>query len=1245
MAGKKENIKALFSNTRSRIIILFTLILIVMTVVIGIIKFTGGTSSSPLSSSANVKQTPQGIESIPGALNQTAQYAALQEEQNVEQAQTARKSGSSAIPTIIRSQVFGEGVQPIGAKAGEGGLGFQSLAQEDLAGAQRSLWLQSLQDTNCSKVTLSKAIEQGANIIDLKGACSCLQLKDNGYQLTELMTVCKCSELKDAGFAIKQLKEAGFTASQLRICGFVACDEHGAGFSAQEMKDAGYSDGELKGAGFSERDIARAGGIPDGYTPDDIRKAGCDPAAITKLRNAGVTAAAIRRINGCSAAQLKAAGFSAQDLKNAGFSAADLKNAGFSPAELKQAGYSARDLLNAGFTTDDLANAGFSPAEIKAAGNILPPGMTPDAIKASGCDVASLKRQRLAGVSATLIRKYAGCNAQALKAAGFTQNDLTNAGFSPAEINAVGPIGSDSAITSAGCDPVKLKVLMQQGVSAKRIHELNGCSAEVLKNAGFDAKDLLAAGFSPQDLLAAGFKPNQISGAQISDDAIHASGCDPAKLRALMTQGVSAKRIRALNGCSLQALKNAGFDAKAIANAGFTPKEMLAAGFTPDEVRAAQAIDENAIRAAGCDPEKLKVMLARGVTAKQIRTLNGCSADVLKQAGFDARSLAEAGFTPAELAAAGFSPEQLAAAALLSGSKVTDNTIRTAGCDPVQLRKLLQQGVTAKRIHDLNGCSIDALKAAGFDAKGLADAGFTPAQLLAAGFTPADLAKAGLNPSGVIAAGRTADCSPASLQAARAMGVSAATIKQTLGCSAQAMKAAGFSAQDLKNAGFTAADLKNAGFSAAELKAAGFSAKDLYAAGFSADALKNAGFSARDLIDAGFSPAELKAAGFSAAELKKAGLTAAQLKAAGFSAAELLKAGVSAKDLKDAGFTAEQLKSAGLSNQELQAAGFSSQDSALAGLNAISAPPPPPSTLATIPSIGGGVSPASKASAEAANAKQLQEIMNKQQKQIAEQRYQQKIQQRTSVMTAAANQALQGWKTISSQQYIATSYKEKPASSAVVAGAQPGAVMGISSTETITTTTANKGAIIKTGDIIFAVIDTSVNSDEPGPILATVVSGSLKGSRLIGSFNLPNNADKMVITFNTLSVPGAAKTVSISAFAIDPNTARTALSSQTDHHYLQRYGSLFAATFLEGFGNAFQSANTTITVGGTGGTTDTTVSNGIGRSTLENAVIGLATLGKAWGQVAMQNMSRPTTVEVYSGTGVGVLFTQDLRSL
>lgn len=1163
MAGKKENIKALFSNARTRVIILFTLILVIVTIVIGYIKFSSSNDFG--ASESDVNRAPSTIRSIPGALNQTEQYANLQQQQNIEQAQQASKSGASAIPTIIRTQKFGDGVQSVGAAGGTGSVGFNTLANADLGGMQSSLWLQTVKNARCSKSSLDQAMAQGAILQDFKTACSCKQLKSFGYGINDLTPLCSCIAMKAAGFNISQFKAAGFSAQKLRQCGFVACEERAAGFSAQEMKDAGYSDGELKGAGFSDSDIARAGGLPDGISAQDVQKAGCSLEAVQRLRATGVSAAAIRRINGCSARQLKAAGFNALDLKNAGFSAADLKNAGFTPTQLKNAGYSARDLLNAGFTPKSILSSGFSPEELQTAEQLLPPNMTTADVKNAGCSETALKRERAAGVSALLIRKNAGCSAKTLTDAGFTSGDLENAGFTPAELKAAvdSQAVDDNTIKAAGCNSASLHSLLMKGVSAKRIHDLNNCDAQALKNAGFDAKDLVNAGFTPMQLAAAGFTPEQIKAAQLADTVIKAAGCDPTKLKTLMAQGVSARRIHALNGCDVQALKNTGFDAKALTDAGFTPAALLSAGFTPEQLK------------------------------------------------------------------------QAAMGALAGGA--------TANCNPASLKAAHDSNVSAATIKQTLGCSAEALKNAGFDAKSLADAGFTPADLLSAGFTPTQLKQAGvaITPAGVIAAGRIPNCNPASLKAAHDLKISAATIKQTLGCSAQALKNAGFSALDLKTAGFTAAELKNAGFGLSELKNAGFAAKDLHAAGFTAAQLKAAGFNAKALLAAGINPAELKAAGFSASELKAAGLSANALKKAGFNANDLHDAGYSATDLKNAGFTAADLKKAGFSNQAIQAAGYSAQDSALAGLDALNQPS---FNGAVIPSIATSTAN-NKAvgTSETQNAKQLQEIMTRQQAQMADQRYQQKIQQRTAAMLTAANQNLQAWKTAPVQVYEASSIKDKgDIVEEIVSGNNPGLLMRLREGQAVHPEVA-EAAVIKTGDIVFAVMDTSVNSDEPGPILATIVSGALKGSKLIGSFVLPANADKMVISFNTLSITGASKTMSVSAYAIDPNTARTALSSETDHHYLSRYGSLFASTFLEGFGNAFQSADTTITIGGTGGTTDTTVQNGIGRSALENAVIGLATVGKAWGQVAQQNMSRPTTVQVYSGTGIGVLFTQDLK--
>ncbi|HAT6372560.1 TPA: type IVB secretion system protein DotG/IcmE [Legionella pneumophila] len=1048
MASKKENLKSLFSNTRTRVIIIFTAALLIIAVVIGFFKIRSATTSSI--AAAEVSTVPGGIQSIPGVLDPTAQYAKLQEEQNITQAQVAEKTGGSAIPTIIRTQALGEGVGVIGSQSG---VGFAALAQEELGGPQRSLWIQELQDGGCSKSVITKVVNQGAQLTDLKAACSCVQLKDSGYGLQELEQVCECKELKAAGYNARQLKEAGYSAGRLRNCGFDACELRNAGFTAQEMKDGGFSDGELKGAGFSDAEIAKASGLPDGITADDVRKAGCGAAALAKLRQAGVSASAIRKISGCTAEQLKAAGYTAKELKDAGFSAADLKRAGFSAAELKDAGFTARDLLNAGFTPADLAKAGFSNAQIKAAQAELPPGITPQDVKNAGCDVEALKKEREAGVSAALIRQYAGCSAQALKAAGFTDADLASAGFTPAQISAATPL-SDAEIKAAGCDPDKLKKLFSAGVSAKRIKELNGCSAEALKAAGYDAQSLLAAGFTPQELLAAGFTPKQLE------------------------------------------------------DAGLNPASIIADG-----------------RVADCSVESLKKARAAGVSALTIKQTLGCSAAALKAAGYTAKELKDAGFTAAEL------------------------------------------------------------KAAGFSAKDLKDAGFTAKELRDAGF------------------------------------------------SAQELKDVGFSAKDLKDAGFSADELKAAGFTAAQLKAAGFSAKDLKDAGFSAAELKAAGFSAKELKDAGFSASDLKNAGFSAKELKDAGFSASDLKNAGFSASELKNAGYSADELKKAGYTSAELRNAGFSPQESAVAGLQGPD--LQQLD---------SSITGIPSIP-GATPRPTTSDAASSAEQLQAILQKQNEQLAEQKYQQEIQQRTSDMLSAATQLVQDWKKVETQVYTEGTEETKTSGGeSSVPGAGTGAGANNQPVEQGASGAQNQ-AIIKTGDIMFAVLDTAVNSDEPGPILATIVTGKLKGSKLIGSFNLPSNADKMVITFNTMSIPGAEKTISISAYAIDPNTARTALSSRTNHHYLMRYGSLFASSFLQGFGNAFQSANTTITIGGTGGGNNITVANGVGRSTLENAVIGLATVGKAWSQQAQQLFNTPTTVEVYSGTGLGILFTQDVTTI
>ncbi len=1279
MGDKKKNLKSLFTNTRSRLIIIATGVVLIIAIIVGVLRLQKNISSQ--SDVTTLSDTPQGIQSIPGGLNPTQQYSKLQMKQNVEQAKSALKRGQSAIPTIIKSQKFAEGVKVVGSKDGEGSVGFSTLARERGTGGARSLWEEELKKNACNKATIDKLMQQGAALEDIKKACSCQELKVAGFKIDELSKVCSCKGLRKAGFNAMELKNLGYTAKQLRACGFDACALKNAGFTAKELADAGFSDGELKGAGFTEKQRAQALGLPQGVSIAEIKKAGCEPSALKKLRARGVSARAIRYISGCSPSDLKAAGYTASQLRKAGFTAAELKRAGFSPKSLKDAGYSAHDLLNAGFTPQELAKAGYSNDAIRAALSKLPAGILPEDIKRGGCNEERLRTLRRAGVSAVAIKKYTNCSAEQLAKAGFDDRQLQFAGFTPKEIaaahRAMGskislPNGvSEAEVEAAGCNVEKLKALKAKGVSADAIRKLNHCSAKQLKDAGYSAEDLLKGGYSRDALKSAGFTPDEIQAALnklahlaklpngVSYRDVKKAGCDPEALRKLKEKGVTAAAIVKINGCSAKALRQAGYSAGKLLGAGFTADALDKAGFTPDEVSQAVArqerlamlpkgVTEEDMKKAGCDPTKLNELRNKGVTANAIHLFNHCSAAELKKAGFSARALKRAGFSDSELKQAGFTPDEIKEANIALPKGITVNRIKSAGCDPVKLRELRNENVSAIAIQRVSKCPDSALQ----------KAGFSPKQIKAADDAVA---------ADELARLRQVGCTPEALKAAKNAGLSALSIRKTIGCTARQMRKAGFTLDDLKAAGFTPGELAKAGFPLKDLLSAGFTPDQLRQAGLWKEKDENTtgialppGITAEMVKDAGCDPdmlKELKSKGVKTEVINKlngcssqesvalpSGITEDMVKSAGCDPKKLKKlreAGVTAKAIRKingcsaasllaAGFSPDDLKDAGFSKAEI-AAGKKEMQSRVQGL-------PEDNVLKGIDSAAGG-DVAVKSQAER-NANKLQKIFEQQQKHFSGQRFQQQIEQAASQMMGASQQAITGWRRTGTQSltYIGEPVdKDGGKDGASSRKDQTGQAKGDRGS-------ATGPAVIRAGDIMFAVLDTSINSDEPGPILATIVAGRFKGARLIGAFTLPSEGQKLILNFNMMSVQGAPQATSITAVAIDPNTARTALSSRTDNHYLLRYGSLFASSFIEGFGNAFQSAGTTVTIGGTA-SSDISIQQGVGRSVLENAVIGLADVGKQWGQQARQLMNRQPTVYVYSGTALGILFTRDIKSI
>lgn len=183
---------------------------------------------------------------------------------------------------------------------------------------------------------------------------------------------------------------------------------------------------------------------------------------------------------------------------------------------------------------------------------------------------------------------------------------------------------------------------------------------------------------------------------------------------------------------------------------------------------------------------------------------------------------------------------------------------------------------------------------------------------------------------------------------------------------------------------------------------------------------------------------------------------------------------------------------------------------------------------------------------------------------------------------------------------------------------------------------ADKGpAFVRAGSIVPAVMMTAINSDEPGPVLAQIVTGPLKGARLIGQ--MTSSDQRVVVQFTSLSMPGASQTFQISSFAIDPDTSRTGLATDVNNHYFLRYGLGLAAAFISGYGEAVQNAGSTTTTNAFGGTT--TIMGDMTHKQIAESAFGK--VGTKLGSEIAKDTNRAPTVTVASGTPVGILFMAD----
>jgi polyhydroxyalkanoate synthesis regulator phasin len=255
----------------------------------------------------------------------------------------------------------------------------------------------------------------------------------------------------------------------------------------------------------------------------------------------------------------------------------------------------------------------------------------------------------------------------------------------------------------------------------------------------------------------------------------------------------------------------------------------------------------------------------------------------------------------------------------------------------------------------------------------------------------------------------------------------------------------------------------------------------------------------------------------------------------------------------------------------------------------------------------------------------------------AEQARLQRIQELQSAMSNQAQQLITAWQPVNMQHVGgsgALEGKDKQKSGAEIASGKTDKSGSSSSGKT------GGVPLIKAGTILYAVLDTGVDSDYPDtPVMATIVQGPYKGAKLLGKMQAKQgpNQEKISLTFSTMGMDMWPTNKGINAFAIDPDTARTVMASDVDHHYALRYGSIMATSFLTGYSSAITNEGTSTTgIFGTS-TAHPALSPG------NKLAVGLGQIGTNLSSVVQKYADTPITVKVNAGVGLGILFMADVQ--
>ncbi len=178
--------------------------------------------------------------------------------------------------------------------------------------------------------------------------------------------------------------------------------------------------------------------------------------------------------------------------------------------------------------------------------------------------------------------------------------------------------------------------------------------------------------------------------------------------------------------------------------------------------------------------------------------------------------------------------------------------------------------------------------------------------------------------------------------------------------------------------------------------------------------------------------------------------------------------------------------------------------------------------------------------------------------------------------------------------------------------------------------------IIPAGKIVYGQMLLQANSDVEAVVLAQMVSGPLKGWKLLGEFELEEDLGKLIITFD-IAVNEDGDQHEIDALLLDPDNGLAAMRTDINHRYFKRIIFPAAAAFVEGFASAVAETDTTVVVAG-----DNIVEDEEEKDDEEAIASGIEEAAGEISEILEDIGDVPIQVVIAAGTPIGIFFVENV---